>query len=340
MIKIGFDISQSAFRGGVAIYSQMLSWELSQNYNLEMVFLYSSLRKRYSGNLKNVKKYFLPPALTEILFNQLRIFPIETLLGKIDIYHSSDWIQAPSKAYKVTTYHDVVPLKYPKLSHPKIISVHKRRLELVEKEIDMVIAVSNSTKKDLLEVSKIPAEKITVIYEGVSKQFQPQNEEKITAFKKKQQLPEEFILAIGGVGERRNLDRVRQAANSYPLIISNQTIPYLSEEEMPLLYSSARLLLYPSLYEGFGLPVLEAMACGCPVVTSNVSSLPEIGGEAALYADPFNVDEIKNKVKQLMGDDDLRKKLVGEGFKQAKKFSWEKCAKETAGIYQQIFKKS
>ncbi len=129
-IKVGFDISQIAHQGGVATYTQNLAEELSQLPDFEMIYFYFSLRKPYSGVLKNVKTYPLPPVLAEPMFNKLRV-PIEKFVGFVDIFHSSDWIQPKTSGKKVTTYHDVVPLKYPQWSHPKIVAVHKRRLELV-----------------------------------------------------------------------------------------------------------------------------------------------------------------------------------------------------------------
>ena len=275
MIKVGMDISQIAHFGGVPVYTRELSSNLQKQKTLEMVYFFSSLRRTYHGSLKGVKKFKLPPALFEMLFNRLRNVGIEHFIGPIDIFHSSDWTQPPSKAKKVTTYHDVVPLKYPQWSHPKITAVQRRRLRIVESEIDMVICVSESTKKDLLTISGIPKEKTVVIYEGVSEIFKPQDIKVIKDFKKRYDLPEEFVLAIGGVGERRNLKRVKEASKNYKLIISGMDIPWVSYEELPLLYSSARVLFYPSFYEGFGLPIIESMASGIPVITSNVSSMPE-----------------------------------------------------------------
>ena len=331
------DISQTAFPGGVSVYTNNLSEQLSKNQALEMIFFYSSLRKKYKGDLKNVKKYKLPPTLFEMLFNKWRNVGIEKFIGPVDIFHSSDWTQPPSKAKKVTTYHDVVPLKYPQWSHPKIVAVHTKRLKIVEKEIDSVIAVSETTKRDLLEISKIPENKITVIYEGVGENFKVQNDRDIANFKKRMGLPDEFILAIGGVGERRNLDRVKQATQGYNLVISGTDIPWLDDSQMPLLYASAKVLLYPSLYEGFGLPILEAMAVGTPVITSNVSSMPEVGGQAALYVDPLNIDDIKESLKKVMEDEILRKTLIKKGFDNAKKFTWLKTADETFKIYRKLY---
>lgn len=330
------DISQIAHQGGVAAYTKNLADELFKLSDLEMIYFYSSLRKPYRGSLKNVKSFRLPPTLFEMLFNKWRNVSIENFIGFVDVFHSSDWTQPKSKAKKVTTYHDVVPLKYPQWSHPKIIAVHKRRLKLVEQEADCVIVVSESTKKDLLEISKIPEEKITVIYEAPTASFKPQAEDKKRKFKEKYGLPEKYILAIGGVGERRNLERIKKACQDYHLVIAGQTLPWLSMEELELLYSSAEVLMYCSLYEGFGIPILDAFSVGLPVITSNISSMPEVGGNAAMYADPYNIEDIKKKLELLINDQKLREELIKKGFERVKQFSWEKTAKETAQVYKKL----
>ncbi|OGE32010.1 hypothetical protein A2631_02740 [Candidatus Daviesbacteria bacterium RIFCSPHIGHO2_01_FULL_44_29] len=335
-MKIGFDISQTAFIGGVATYTKELAKALSLRKDLEIVFFYTSLRKPYKGELANVKSLPIPPSLFQPVMNNWRFINIEQFIGKVDVFHSSDWVQPASSAKKVTTYHDVIPLKYPQWSVPSIIKVHKERLEKVEREIDYIIAVSESTKQDLLELTHIPAEKIEVIYEGVSENFKPQSESTKDEFRKKYNLPKEFVLAISGVGERRNLARVKDAVGDLPLVVSGELMPRPSDSQMPVLYSLAKVLLYPSLYEGFGLPVLESFACGVPVITSNVSALPEVGGDGACYVDPLNVDEITAKLKEVWADVDLRKELIAKGFKQVQKFSWQKSADTTVALYERL----
>ncbi len=337
-ISVGFDISQLAHPGGVSTYTRNLAEELAKIPDLEMNYFYSSLRQQYKGGLKSVKKFKLPPTFFEVLFNRMRNVSIERFLGPVDIFHSSDWVQPPSKALKVTTYHDVIPLKFPLWSHPRIVQVHKKRLELVEKEIDMVIAVSKATKRDLLEVTNIPEEKIVVIYEGVEGSFVKQPEEKIAKLKLKYNLPDEFVLAIGGIGERRNLRRVKEAVNGYNVVITGETVPWVEDDEIPTLYSSAKVLLYPSLYEGFGLPILESMACGTPVITSNISSMPEISGDNALLVDPLKVEDISKKLKMLMEDNQLRKDFIKKGLNHVKKFTWEKTSKQTFQVYMDMIK--
>lgn len=337
-IRVGMDISQIAHRGGVATYTKNLTDNLSKISDLELICFYSSLRRPYRGNLKNVKLYKLPPTLFEMLFNRWRNVDIEKFIGPVDIFHSSDWTQPKSKAKKITTYHDVVPLKFPQWSHPKIVAVHKRKLKLVEEEIDMVIVVSRSTKNDLLEVSKIPENKITVIYEGPTADFKPQSKERVRDFRRRYNLPEKFVLAIGGIGERKNLAKIKAACCDYNLVISGQTIPWLNNDELELLYSSAEALLYCSLYEGFGIPILDAFSCGLPVITSNISSMSEVGGEAAIYVDPYKEEDIREKLELVMNDKKLKEDLIKKGFKRVKQFSWEKAAKETAAVYRILMK--
>lgn len=334
-ITVGMDISQLAHRGGVATYTENLSDNLSEISSLKMVYFYSSLRKLYSGDLNNIRKYRFPPMLFEPMFNSWRV-PIEKFIGPVDVFHSSDWTEPRSKAKKVTTYHDVVPFKFPEWSHPKIVAVHKRKLKIVEKEIDMVITVSESTKKDLLEVSNIPQNKIKVIHEGPTANFQPQSVENKRKFKEKYGLPEKFVLTIGGVGERKNLGRIKEAAAGYHLVIAGETLPWLHIDELGLLYASAEALLYCSLYEGFGIPILDAFSVGTPVITSNISSMPEVGGEAAVYVDPRDVSDIRKKLDLVTSDRSLKEELIKKGLIRVKEFSWEKAAKETADVYKKL----
>jgi len=332
-IKVGFDISQMAFPGGVATYTRELAEHLQQQPELEMRWLYSSLRTPYQGGLAKVKSWPIPLSVFEPMMNKWRVINVEQLIGEVDIFHSSDWTQPKTQAKKVTTIHDVVVFKYPEWSVPSVIKVHQRRLKLVEKEVDRVIVVSESVKKDLLEVSQIPAERIVVIYEGVNERFKPPPVELVKEFRTKLKLPEKFILGIGGVGSRRNLESANAAAGKIPFLVTGQDLPRVSDEQMPLLYAAAELLLYPSFYEGFGLPILEAMAVGTPVVTSSVGAMAEVAGAAAVLVDPMDLASIKEGVEIALKD---RDGLVLSGFKQAAKFSWQKAADETSALYQAL----
>jgi glycosyltransferase involved in cell wall biosynthesis len=335
-MKVGFDISQLAHAGGVGIYTKELTSQLEQISDLEMTFFYTSLRKKYQGDLKNVRSFKIPPTIAEKLFHDFRKISMERFLGPIDVYHSSDWIQPPTKAKTVTTYHDVIPLKYPEWSHPKIVQVHQKRLHLVEQEIDQVIAVSETTKQDLCQISNIPEHQVTVIYEGVGDQFKLLDEDVVSAFKRKYNLPDKFALGIGGIGNRRNLERAKEACGEVPFIVTGSSLPRLSDEEMVLLYNAATLLLYPSLYEGFGLPIIEAMACGTPVITSNLSSMKEIAGENALLVDPISTQSIHQAITDILSDPKVLQEFSKKGIQHAKHFSWQKAAVETAEVYKKL----
>ena len=319
-MKVGIDISQIVYEGtGVGNYTKnLIEWLPKVDPRNNYIFFGSSLRRRQKGF------WPIPPTLLDILWNRLHIFPVENFIGKIDVFHSSDWTQPPTKAKKVTTIHDLVVYKYPESLHPQIVTVQRRRLELVKKECDLIIAISQNTKKDIIEILKIPEEKIRVIYEAANPIFKP-------VVKK----TKSYILGMGQLNSRKNIKRLKTAFHNLKLKdVELKIANNISTENLVELYSNALCFVYPSLYEGFGLPVLEAMACGCPVITSNISSLPEVGGQAAIYVDPFSVDDIREKINYVLKAN--REKLAKKGFEQVKKFSWEKTARETLKVYQSL----
>jgi len=181
----------------------------------------------------------------------------------------------------------------------------------------------------------MPEKKIKVIYEAVGEDFQPQPLSKIEKVKKKYQIKGDYLLAFAGPA-RKNLERIKKACRSFNLFVIGE--PYTPQEDVAPLYSGALCLVYVSLYEGFGLPVLEAMKCGCPVITSNISSLPEVAGQAALLVDPFDIDEITRAINEIVNHKEKREELIKKGLAQVKRFSWEKTARETLKVYQEAVK--
>jgi len=342
-MKIGIDISQIVYGTGVSTYTKNLVENLLRiDKKNEYKLFFSSLRQNLPNDFKTenkkaqIKKFPFPPTILEPLWNKWHWPSVEKFIGPFDIFHSSDWTQPPTKAKKITTIHDLAVLRYPKTFPQKIVDVQQRRLEWVKKEIDMIIAVSQATKKDIVELLSIPEEKIQVIYEAVGEDFQPQPLAKVEKIKKKYQLKEDYLLAFSGPA-RKNLERIKKACQGFNLFIIGE--PYIPQEDLPSLYSGAQCLVYASLYEGFGLPVLEAMACGCPVLTSNVSSLPEVTGQAGLLVDPLDVEEIARGINEITNNKEKREELIKKGFAQAKKFSWEKAAKETLKAYETVAKR-
>lgn len=369
-MKIGIDISQIIYQGtGTATYTQNLVENLLRiDRENDYLLFGSSLRRKgdleaFTNQLKTKSRlYNLPPAVLDVIWNQWHVFPIDNLIGRVDIFHSNDWTQPPSKSHKVTTIHDLVAYKFPESLHPQIVAVHKRRLVWVKKEIDRIIAVSASTKRDIVELLKFPESKVEVVYEAAGKEIEDwkklsevERRERIEAVNIKYGLRDPFVLSVGKREPRKNIGKVVEAMSlingDYTLVITGgygwgddtketnrvKLLGYVPTQDLPPLYARAKILVYPSLYEGFGLPVVEAMSCGCPVVTSNVSSLPEVGGKAAIYADPHSTKDMAEKINYVLdlGSEKYRQ-LQRASLDQAGKFSWGKAARETAAVYRSL----
>jgi glycosyltransferase involved in cell wall biosynthesis len=332
-MRIGIDISQIVYETGVSNYTRNLVAKILEiDKKNEYVLFGSSLRRAQEGF------YRIPPTVLEFLWNRLRILPIETFTGKLDIYHSSDWAQAPSKAKIIAPIYDMVVYKYPETSHPSIIAAQKRRAEWIKKEANIIVTISESSKQDIHEILNIPMEKIEVIYPAI-----PDDYKNIRPIKNKSN----YFLAVGTREPRKNFARLIEAfqkANlkgtqlwivgksgweELPKVNGVKFLGFIDQNRMPSLYANAKAFVYPSLYEGFGIPILEALACGCPVITSNVSSMPEAGGKAATYIDPLNIDSIVNGLKNF-------KDFGQAGITWAKSFSWEKSAKKMIDVYDTV----
>lgn len=376
-MRIGIDISQIIYEGtGVADYTKNLVENLieTDTDNDYVLFGYSAgglpvlekFRRKYTGNKKvSIKLFPLPHLAFELLWNNLHMIDPIKLFGHMDLIHSSDWIQPPSKAKKVTTVHDLVVYKYPDFSHPRIISVHKQRLNYVKKECDMVISDSKSTKNDLINILKFDSNKIEVVYPGIDSLYYPRDEEKVRSIKIKYKIPGKYILSVGTAEPRKNLKNTINAFNMFKakqvkinkeedtklVIAGNQgwgisvkntsdiiNLGFIPAEDLPILYSGALMFVYPSYYEGFGLPVVEAMACGCPVVTTNRGSLEEIAQDCAIIVDPDNPHAISEGMYELSADSEERKKIIKKAGEKIKQYNWKKSAMKILKIYNKITK--
>jgi len=228
------------------------------------------------------------------------------------------------------------------------------------KRASHIIAVSQHTKNDLIKYLKIPDNRISVVYNGVDHNiFKPYNIKLLDkpyilyvgserprknlgrlfeAFAKlKKEFPELKLLKVGASGrsEKYRRDTIKKL-DSLKITQDIIFVDHLSELDLAHYYSSATLLAYPSLYEGFGLPPLEAMACGCPVITSNTSSLPEVVGEAGIMVNPYDTNSLVQAMRRVLTDDKLRDDMVRKGLEQSKRFSWEKTARQTLEVYEKV----
>ena len=367
-MKIGIDISQIIYEGtGVANYTRHLVENLLKiDQENQYLLFFSSLRRKFQLNDLSfphqkekqviLKKFKFPPSFLHILWNKLHVFPIQRLIGPVDLFHSSDWIQPPTMAKKITTIHDLTIFRAPESQHPQIIKVQKLRLERVKSQADFILCDSLSTKKDIIKFLNIPAQKIKVIYLAADEIFKPEkNQNKIKRIKSKYNIKGDYLLSVATREPRKNLGRTIKAfqklkqknlqlvlvgkygwGKEAPSVKNIIKTGFISQEDLPILYSAAKAFIYPSLYEGFGLPVLESLSCGCPVITSNLSSLPEIADQAAILVNPLNTEEISRAIYQILYNNQLANHLRQKGLKQAQKFSWQKTATQTLKTYEEL----
>ena len=352
-MKIVIDVSQMAYTGtGVARYLRALVPALFRLGSPHQFVLYAGRLRQgaffhklaQEAPWNQVDWCFrpIPPKFAGLLFHTLNI-PLETMTGACDLVHTSDWVEPNTRAPKVTTVHDLVFRKYPETVDPLIRFTQSARLHKIIHNHTHIIADSMSTKEDLIKIYQLNSARIDVIYPGIEAQFQPVLKQDIERVKIKYKLPDQFVLSVGTQEPRKNLARLQEAMNELkiPLVLvgrhgwgaHTQTLGYVPDEDLPALYSAARVFAYPSLYEGFGFPVLEAMACGTPVVTSNVSSLPEIAGGAAILVDPTDPLQIADGIKQALTD---RQQLIKLGIAQAKRFSWANTAQQVLEVYEKV----
>jgi glycosyltransferase involved in cell wall biosynthesis len=354
-MKIAIDISPIIYETGVSVYTEELVKKLLLVDKENQYLLFGgSLRRlgelkaktrKFKGNFET-RLFLYPPTLANLVWNVAHVLPVETLIGQVDVFHSSDWTQPPTQAFKVTTIHDLTPIKYPRLSHPTIVATHTKRFYWVKKEADAVIVPSQATKKDLLELD-FREEKIHIIPEALPPSIKKASPEVVKAVKNRYRISGKYLLSIG-VTPRKNIDRTIsafervRAGEDLKLVVVGESkmniepargviftghVPF---HELSALYTGAEALVYPSLYEGFGLPILEAFSCGTPVVTSNTSSMREVASGAAILVDPYRIESISEGIISALLQKNELSKL---GRARVKEFTWEKTARKTLEVY-------
>lgn len=291
---------------------------------------------------------------------------IESWTGPLDLFHAPDFFLPPVRPGTPTllTVHDLSFVREPETVMPGMTRHLNQWVPRSARRADHVIAVSEATRRDLIELYQIPADKITVLYHGISTHFKPvEQADRLAAVRQKYGLGERpFILSVGTIQPRKNYRRLIQAFahldESMALVIvgskgwhyedvfeevARQGLTervhfpgFVDDADLPALYSAASLFVYPSLYEGFGLPALEAMACGTPVVASHQSALPEVVGEAGLLVNPRDVDALAAAMSQLLADTELRQKFAHAGQIRAASFTWPDMAAKLLALYRQL----
>jgi glycosyltransferase involved in cell wall biosynthesis len=287
---------------------------------------------------------------------------MDRMIGDADIFHATEHLLPRLKHTRsVFTLHDLIFQFDPDSHKPLNIAFLKTMMPRFLRAADAIIAVSECSKRDAINLYGIPADKIHVIYEGVDHKFTPiADPERLAHVRTKYHLPDRFILHVGTIEPRKNLPLLFEvtAQTKEHIVVAGKlgwlTDPilakvkelgieervtftgFIDDDDLPALISSANVLAMPSKYEGFGLPVLEALACGTPVVASNAASLPEVGGDAVLYAWPEDVRSWTHLLTLALNDIELRGWLREKGLRQAAKFRWDTMARETLKIYRAV----
>jgi glycosyltransferase involved in cell wall biosynthesis len=366
-MRIGIDARLVYYsQAGITQYILRLTQGLSEiDRENEFIILQSRKDKHIIVDKPNFKRMSLwTPSHHRLEQVALRV---EISGLDLDVLHSPDFIPPFHRNCKsIITIHDLAFLVYPHFL-TKESARYYGQIDQAVKRTDHIIAVSESTKQDTIRLLGAPEHKITVIYESANPIYRPVNNQGILEqTRNKYDLTEDFILFVSTIEPRKNLSTLlrayRQLLDSYKAGVKLVVVGrrgWLSEEVFTLidelkltndvlfldrvpiedllhLYNAAQLLVQPSFYEGFGLPPLEAMACGTPVVVSNVSSLPEVVGDAGLLVDPEDVSELAVAIWRVLTDEALREDLIAKGFKRAQCFSWEKTALQTLELYRRV----
>jgi glycosyltransferase involved in cell wall biosynthesis len=315
-------------------------------------------------NFRAVVEYAKPYSATE----QWRI-PLAAARARADLLHEPHYVLPPlTRCRTVVTIHDCIHLRFPEYLPSRVAYVYAHAMiRIAARKADRVLTVSEASKRDILHYTGVDADKVTVIHNGLDARFAAVPESAaIDRVRQRFQLDHPFVLYVGNIKPHKNLERLIAAfAAARPdgpdglklVVIGDETSNYPSVRQavhrhrldkhvrffgfqpastLVIFYRLARAFVFPSLYEGFGLPPLEAMANETPVVTSNVSSLPEVAGDAALLVDPYDVASIADGIRRAVTDEPLRQALITRGRERARHFSWTKSAADTLAVYRHV----
>jgi len=373
-MKIGVDARflLSGAWSGVEEYSHKL---LSAILEVDRKNDYLLFANSYKGEIMNVdgidapvKRFRFPNRFLNFSFRFLRAPKIDKMLDEVDLFFSPNnfFGEVSRDCKKVITFHDLSFVRQPELFSVKQRLWH-RMVEPKRKarRADRIISVSDSTKEDLIDLFGVERDKVEVIHSGVEGSlFGSVASEELERVRTKYRLPGDFILSLATIEPRKNIRTLIEALNmlnrnklSKTKLVLAGNVGWLFEKDLKkylndqvvlighvdakdrkALLHQANVFVYPSLYEGFGFPPLEAMACRVPVVASNVSSLPEVLSDAALLVNPYNALELAEAIVSLANDEGLRDAFVEKGLEQAKKYSWVESARKTVDVFEEAVK--
>jgi glycosyltransferase involved in cell wall biosynthesis len=316
-----------------------------------------------------VRRLPLNHRLWTVIWHRLHLpLPVDLITGPVDLFHSPDYVLPPlSKGKKVVTIHDLSFLRFPEGAEPRLRRYLSAAVPRSVGEADLVLGDSENTRQDIIEFFGVNPDTVEVVYPGVDPAFRPiEDPHALDSARELYHLDFPFILSVGTLEPRKNLTTLLDAYAAlrsggdvdHKLVIAGGKgwlydgifsraaelalkddvvfLGYVAEEHLPALYCLSDLLVFPSLYEGFGLPPLEAMACGTPVISSDSSSLPEVVGQAALMVQAEDGETLAEAIKTLLADSGLRKDLVGKGLSRAAEFTWRASGEKLLSVYERL----
>jgi glycosyltransferase involved in cell wall biosynthesis len=367
-MKIGIDIRplRDVMTGIGRYVSGMTNALVNTGDGNEYTLFYTNITNKPIQGLPESDKYHLsrhrwPGKMVTALWAYGNYPKAEMLTGPLDVFHSPSFQVPPTrKAAKVFTIFDLIAVAYPDMAIPSSVRHFRPRVKHYVSRADVIVAISKATAADIVNILDVQPEKIRVVYPGAAPLVKA-TPEQIESVRAKYSLQKDYVLFVSRLDPRKNLSRLFKAFEysglfkDFDLVVAGpkgwhmeemfQTwrdskcrdqikwLYFVGDSDLVALYSGASFFAYPSLVEGFGLPILEAMSVGCPVLTSNVSSMPEAAGEAAVYVDPFDVASISDGLLQLAGNSYLREQMTSAGYERVKQFSWENVAHEMSKIY-------
>lgn len=369
MLKIGFD-AKRLFNNftGLGNYSRTLLHDLNAFHNGNEYHLFTPNAKFNSRTAPflNNKSFNIHYAHGFKPFWRTWSIVKDLVKADIEIFHGLSH-EIPvriknSRIKTVVTIHDLIFKKYPDQYNKIDNLIYNFKFKYACKNSDRIIAISESTKKDIIDFYQIPEEKISVIYQSCDPIFYNYDHSKQSDIIKKYNLPNEYLLNVGTIIERKNLLNIVKAMELVkdcpPLAVigkgkeyKNRVIKYINEKglagkvifldnvdfcDFPAIYSGAQAMIFPSIYEGFGIPVVEALFCKTPVITSNISSLPEAAGQDSLLVNPFDVESIADSISKVLTDSNLRNKMIVKGYEFVQKFNAKKVTADVFDLYQQL----
>lgn len=372
-MRIALDaIPLVAAKTGVGHYTDALAEWLARVYPDHQYDLLSPFEFNFDYNgdrPKNLNKQFIP---VRSVFRKWWLLGLPALLRiyKVDVFHGTNYcvpVFAPCPT--VVTIHDLSLFTQSHTHEEENVKRGRRRMPIMARRATMIIAPSEWTKREITEQLGVRPEKIRVIYEAAREVMKPQALPLCQGVLDKHQLRRPYLIYVGTIEPRKNLltlirayhellrstthrpqlvlcggrgwlyDEVFKLVEELKLQDQVRFTGYVEDADLPALYSAAEAFVYPSFYEGFGLPPLEAMACGAPVITSDVSSLPEVVGKAGITHAPNDARGLTEAMAKLLGDETAREHYKRSGLKQAADFSWERAARETQSVYNELLKK-